>query len=92
MKNQTIKIKHKNGHDIVKGNGDYYRLRLSSGELVTGTMQPTFGYKLRRFCRRFAKTTSAKLAGLAKYSFMYYERPLLAAEIPYIGLEEERCG
>ena len=82
MKTQTIKIK--NGK--VYGSGNYYRLRLSSGEIISGTMQPTFGYKLRRLFRRLIKTANAQI-----------DRTITVAALPemtsaepeyYIGLEE----
>lgn len=88
MKNQIIRIKHQNGRYIVKGKGDCFTLRLSSGEIITGVMEPTFGYKLRRFLRRLVKTANAKLEELQTYPHLYHEQSLLAAEVPFIGLEE----
>ena len=90
MKNQIIRIKHQNGHCIVKGNGDHFRLQLSRGEIITGVMEPTFGYKLRRFCRRLVNTANAKLEELQTYPYphLYPEQSLSAAEVPFIGLEE----
>lgn len=88
MKTQTIKITSRHGREIVKGNGDYYRLRLSTGEIITGTMKPTFGYKLRRFCRRLINTANAKFDEIQTYPHMYYDLPLIAAEVPFIGIEE----
>ena len=90
MKNQIIRIKHQNGHCIVKGKGDHFRLQLSSGEIITGVMEPTFGYKLRRFCRRLVNTANAKLEELQTYPYphLYPEQSLSAAEVPFIGLEE----
>ena len=88
MKTQTIKIKVSNGREVVKGNGEHYRLRLASGEIVEGRMKPTFGYKLRRFCRRLRRCVIRRIDMMPIYSPIYYEPPLMAAEIPYIGLEE----
>lgn len=95
MKTQTIKIKHKHGHDTVKGNGTSYRLRLSSGEVVTGTMQPTFGYRLRRFFKRLFKTVAAKIDEAANNALVFYniehsDPEPVTADIPIIGLIEER--
>ena len=88
MKNQIIRIKHQNGRYIVKGKGDHFRLQLSSGEIITGVMEPTFGYKLRRFLRRLVNTANAKLEELQTYPHLYPEQSLSAAEVPFIGLEE----
>ena len=90
MKNQIIRIKHQNGHCIVKGNDDHFRLQLSSGEIITGVMEPTFGYKLRRFLRRLVNTANAKLEELQTYPYphLYPEQSLSAAEVPFIGLEK----
>ena len=82
MKTQTIKIK--NGK--VYGSGDRYSLRLDSGEIISGRMIPTFGYKLRRFFKRAFRTVNAQI-----------DRTITIAALPemtsaepeyYIGLEE----
>ena len=86
MKNQIIKIKHKHGRDVVVGNGNRYRLRLASGEIVTGDMQPTFGYQLRRFIRRLIRTANAQFDDTITIATIP-ELPA-AADIPFIGLEE----
>ena len=80
MKTQTIKIK--NGK--VYGSGNYYRLRLNSGEIISGTMEPTFGYKLRRLFRRLIKTANAQI----DRTITIAPPELSAADIPVIGLEE----
>lgn len=82
MKTQKIKIK--NGK--VYGSGNYYRLRLNSGEIISGTMQPTFGYKLRRLFRRIIKTANAQIDKTITIATIP-ELPA-AADIPVIGLEE----
>ena len=47
MKTQKIIIKKRRGKpDTVRGNGDTYSLRLNSGEIVNGRMQPTFRHAL----------------------------------------------
>lgn len=90
MKAQTIRIKcRKDGTVSVKGNGDRFSFRLETGELVEGVMKPTFGYKLRRFCRRWARDMNAALEAFTECALPEPpEQPLLAAEVPYIGLEE----
>jgi len=84
MKNQIIRIKHQNGRYIVKGKGDCFTLRLSSGEIITGVMEPTFGYKLRRFLKRMANEISHR----AEMASHYYDEESVAA-VPYIGLLED---
>ena len=81
MKTQTIKIK--NGK--VYGSGNYYRLRLNSGEIISGTMEPTFGYKLRRLFKRMFKTVNAQIDKTITIAAI---PELPAADIPVIGLEE----
>lgn len=81
MKTQKIKIK--NGK--VYGSGNYYRLRLNSGEIISGTMEPTFGYKLRRLFRRIIKTANAQIDKTITIATI---PELSAADIPVIGLEE----
>lgn len=81
MKTQKIKIK--NGK--VYGSGNYYRLQLNSGEIISGTMEPTFGYKLRRLFKRMFKTVNAQID---KTSTIATIPELPAADIPVIGLEE----
>ena len=82
MKNQIIRIKNQNGHCIVKGKGDHFRLQLSSGEIITGVMEPTFGYKLRRFLRRFGRACSRAIESATVYMQYNYhgEEPPLTAE------------
>lgn len=82
MKTQKIKIK--NGK--VYGSGNYYRLRLNSGEIISGTMEPTFGYKLRRLFRRIIKTANAQIDKTITIATIP-ELPA-AADIPVIGLEK----
>lgn len=86
MKNQIIKIKRKHGRDVVVGNGNHYRLRLASGEIVTGDMQPTFGYQLRRFIRRLIRTANAQID--MRVTVATIPQLPAAADIPYIGLED----
>lgn len=82
MKTQTIKIK--NGK--VYGSGDRYSLRLDSGEIISGRMIPTFGYKLRRFFKRAFRTVNAQIDKTITIATIP-ELPA-AADIPVIGLEE----
>lgn len=83
MKTQKIKIK--NGK--VYGSGNYYRLRLNSGEIISGRMEPTFGYKLRRLFRRIIKTANAQIDKTITIAAL---PEMVSAEPPefYIGLED----
>ena len=86
MKNQIIKIKHKHGRDVVVGNGNSFSFRLASGEIVTGDMQPTFGYQLRRFIRRLIRTANAQID--MRVTVATIPQLPAAADIPVIGLED----
>ena len=86
MKNQIIKIKRKHGRDVVVGNGNSFSFRLASGEIVTGDMQPTFGYQLRRFIRRLIRTANAQID--MRVTVAPVPQLPAAADIPYIGLED----
>ena len=81
MRNQRIIITERRGKPVVRGNGNRYQLRLNSGEIVNGRMQPTFRHKLWRFIKRLYWTALDALEREA-------ERREKAADIPYIGMED----
>ena len=88
MKNATIKIKidrHGNVRHVV-GNVGQTRMNKAANELWRGNIEPTFGYKLRRFIRRFAKTADHWFDEAAETAF---GTDVPASEIEYIGLLEE---
>ena len=90
MKTQKIKITRKNGHYRVKGNGDRYLWLLAGGAINRGEMEPTFGYKLRRFFRRLTKTASAQIGKTITVAAI--PGMASAADVPYIGLEDSIYG
>ena len=85
-KTQKIIIKRKGGVYSIKGNGDAYLLDLAVGAFKRGEMKMTFGQKLRRFIRRFAKTADAWIDGCAQIALGTNEA---AEDVPTIGLLEE---
>ena len=89
MKTQKIIIKKRRGKpDTVRGNGDTYSLRLNSGEIVNGRMQPTFRHKLWRFIKRLYWTLGADIDRALDALEREAERREKAADSPYIGMED----
>ena len=91
MKSETIKVKIDRNGNVrrVVGNVGQTRMNKAANELWRGNIEPTFGYKLRRFIVRAAKTFNAKMDEAAAIA---YGADVPAAEVPYIGLLEERTG
>ena len=58
----------------------------AAAALWQGDIEPTFGYKLRRFFRRAALTFNAKMDEAAAIA---YGADVPAAEVPFIGLLED---
>lgn len=81
----TVKIKYDKHGNVKKITGDVGRTRMNRAawELWRGNVEPTTGYKLRRFIRRLFNELSARAALAA--SFCDEES---AAAVPLIGLEE----
>ena len=87
MKNATIKVRIDRNGNVrrVVGNVGQTRMNRAAAALWHGDIEPTFGYKLRRFIRRFAKTTDAWIDGCAKIALGTDEA---AEDVPTIGLLE----
>ncbi len=83
----TVKIKYgRNGAvKSIKGNIGQTRANRAATALRFGKIEPTTGYKLRRFIRRALNELSARAE--AAYAYHTVGTPS-AAETPYIGLEE----
>ena len=81
----TVKIKYgRNGAvKSIKGNIGRTRMNRAALELWKGNVEPTTGYKLRRFFKRIF----AELSARAELAYRYHTAPPAAA-MPYIGLEE----
>ena len=88
MKNATIKVKIDRNGNVrrVVGNVGQTRMNKAANELWRGNIEPTFGYKLRRFIRRFAKTADHWFDEAAAIA---YGADVPAAEVPFIGLLED---
>lgn len=82
-----IKIKYDRHGNVKKitGNVGQTRMNLAALGLWKGEIQPTFGYKLRRFFKRLFTDISAKAAYAATYHTVGSQA---ACEVPYICLEE----
>ena len=89
MKNVTIKVKIDRNGNVRRVIGDVGQTRMNkaAAALWHGDIEPTFSYKLRRFFRRAALTFNAKMDDAAAIA---YGTDVPAAEVPYIGLLEER--
>ena len=83
----TVKIKFDRRGEVGKITGNVGRTRMNRGalELWKGNVEPTVGYKLRRFIRRALNELSVRAE--AAYAYHTVGTPS-AAEMPYIGLEE----
>lgn len=89
MKNATIKVKIDRNGNVRRVIGDVGQTRMNKAAtaLWHGDIEPTFGYKLRRFVKRAVLTFNAKMDEAAQIA-LGTEVP--ASEIEYIGLLEER--
>ena len=83
----TIKIKIDRHGDVrhVVGNVGQTRMNKAANELWRGNIEPTFGYKLRRFIKRLVWTFNAKMDEASRIA---YSTDTPAAEVPFIGLLE----
>lgn len=61
------------------------RMNRAALKLWRGEVEPTFGYKLRRFFKRLFTNISARAAYAAAYHTVGSQQ---ACEVPYICLEE----
>jgi hypothetical protein len=80
----TVKIKYgRNGAvKSIKGNIGRTRMNLAALELWKGNVEPTTGYKLRRFFKRMF----SELSNRAEMASRYHAAPH-AATVPVIRLE-----
>jgi len=69
----------------ISGNVGRTRMNRAALELWKGNIEPSFGYKLRRFIRRAVNTLDAMLDEAERIAFAPEPR---ADEITFIGLEE----
>ena len=87
-KESDIHIYTKNGRIYYEGHFESFHHRdLFVAKLKTDDPKETFGYKLRRFIRRFAKTADHWFDEAAQIAL---GTDVPAAEVPYIGLLEDR--
>ena len=89
MKNATIKVKIDRNGNVrrVVGNVGQTRMNRAAAALWHGDIEPTFGYKLRRFVKRAVLTFNAKMDEAAQIAL---GTDVPASEIEYIGLLEDR--
>lgn len=82
----TVKIKYDRTGAVkkIKGNIGRTRANRAALELWKGNVEPTFGYKMRRFIKRIATEISARAA-------VFCDEDSVKA-VPYIGLEDHTNG
>ena len=87
MKSETIKVRidHNGNVRRVVGNVGQTRMNKAAAALWHGDIEPTFGYKLRRFVKRAVLTFNAKMDEAAQIAL---GTDVPASEMPFIGLEE----
>ncbi len=84
----TVKIKYDRNGEVKKIIGNIGRTRMNRAalKLWKGEIEPTAGYKLRRFFRRLFTELSAH----AEAAYAYHtENAPLACDVPVIGLLPE---
>jgi hypothetical protein len=86
----TVKIKYDRNGNVKRVVGNVGRTRMSRAALVLwkGRIEPTAGYKLRRFFKRLYWWFNAKIEEAA---FIAMTPEKHAADLPYIGLEEHNA-
>lgn len=83
----TVKFDKYGNVKSIKGNIGQTRANRAATALRFGKIEPTTGYKLRRFIKRFFTEMSAR----AESAYIYHTVGTPAAcEIKYIGLEGQR--
>ena len=87
MRSTTIKVKIDRNGNVrrVVGNVGQTRMNKAAAALWHGDIEPTFGYKLRRFVKRAVLTFNAKMDEAAQIAL---GADVTASEMPFIGLEE----
>ena len=88
MKKSTIKVKINSNGEITRviGNVGQTRMNRAAAALWEGNIEPTRGYKLRRFIKRLVWTFNAKMDEASRIA-RSTDTP--AAEVPFIGLLED---
>lgn len=83
----TVKIKYDKHGNVKKVTGNVGRTRMTRGalKLWKGEIEPTTGYKLRRFFRRLFAEISEKAENAA---CDYIVGTRSACDLPYIGIED----
>lgn len=91
MRSTTIKVKIDRSGNVRRVIGDVGQTRMNkaAAALWQGNIEPTFGYKLRRFVKRAVLTFNAKMDEAAQIAL---GTDVPASEIEYIGLLEERVN
>ena len=79
----TVKFDKHGNVKSIKGNVGRTRMNRAALELWKGNVEPTTGYKLRRFFKRFFTALKTR----AEAAHRYHNTPHAAA-MPYIGLED----
>ncbi len=79
----TVKFDKYGNVKSIKGNIGRTRMNRAALELWKGNVEPTSGYKLRRFFKRFFTALKTR----AEAAHRYHNTPHAAA-MPYIGLED----
>ena len=89
MRSTTIKVKIDRNGNVRRVIGDVGQTRMNraAAALWHGDIEPTFGYKLRRFVKRAVLTFNAKMDEAAQIAL---GTDVPASEIEYIGLLEDR--
>ena len=87
MRSTTIKVKIDRNGNVRRVIGDVGQTRMNraAAALWHGDIEPTFGYKLRRFVKRAVLTFNAKMDEAAQIAL---GADVTASEVPFIGLEE----
>ena len=85
--NQKIIIIRKGGRFIIKGNGGEYLMELANGAFHRGEMKPTFWQNVKRFFRCLSRAINEEIAECRQIA---HSADVPAAEIPYIGMLEDR--
>lgn len=81
----TVKFDKYGNVKSIKGNIGRTRMNRAALELWKGNVEPTTGYKLRRFIKRFFTEMSARAEAVCAYHIV--DSPQ-ACEISFIGIEE----
>lgn len=86
----SLKVKFDRHGNVIKvvGNVGRTRMNRAANELWHGNIEPTFGYKLRRFVHRVVERFNRACENATEHIV----GSQTAAEMPYIGIEEHSRG